>query len=69
MNSLRVTMYDKSGMLHVNRISRDFAPTSNGMSNSYATNRNAKELEGDEFEMQLDQAMAALKEKPVDYFA
>jgi hypothetical protein len=68
-NSLRVSIYDKSGMLHVNRITRDFAPTSNGMGNSFSQSRASQENTDHEFEDQLEEALKSVQEKPIDYLA
>jgi hypothetical protein len=70
LNSLRVSMYDRAGMIHVNRITRDFAPTSNTPGQSFSSKRRTTENTSDhEFEIELEHALAALKEKSIDSYA
>ena len=67
VNALRISIYDRAGMLQVNRATRDFAPTSNGMANSYGLTRSARNTNDHEFEMNLEEAMKAIEEKSIDY--
>jgi hypothetical protein len=68
IHALRVSIYDQAGMIHVNPLSKDFAPTSNG-TYSRKPSRRSKDLEDTDFEMELTQAIEQLRKNPIDYHA
>jgi hypothetical protein len=68
IHALRVSIYDQAGMIHVNPLSKDFAPTSNG-STFRKLSRGSKEIEDNDFEMELNQAIEQLRNNPIDYHA